>query len=74
MAAEKGDKTNESLKDYGFLVYIAERFFRALQYFPPQLLLSNRTDVQKFYKTVNNKLKKDLIRKRARKVDLYISI
>ena len=73
MAVEKGDIRKEDLKDYGFLAYIAERFFRALQYLPPQLLLSNRADVQKTYTTVDNKVKKKMIRRRARKVDLYIS-
>ncbi len=65
---------NKSLKDYSLLAYLVERFFRFLQFLPPQVILSNRTDVQKFFNTLDNKRKNDLTRRRARIVDLYISL
>lgn len=59
------------LKEFGFIAFLIERFFRFLQFLPPWILLSNRADHQKSF-TDENRIAK--AKERAVKIDAYILI
>lgn len=61
---------SKTLKDFGFIAYCFERFFRFLQFLPPWVILSNRPDIQKKFTDVDDLQKKT--KRRALFIDLYM--
>lgn len=60
----------KTLRDFGFIAYCFEWFFRFLQFLPPWSILSNRPDIQAKYTDTEDRLMKT--KKRALFVDLYM--
>jgi hypothetical protein len=65
-----------NILQYGIFVYLFERLFRLLQFFPPQCILGNRVDSYKKsrFSQLGEKEQRKVTTRRITKVDVYILV